>query len=136
LIQETFRDAPHDRSPRCPDGRDGLPVGSVRHGRRHDPDRRAADADAAADRNGAARDYADGFQWLARLSVAGGDPHAGRGFFFFFVGGGGRAFLGGAHIRWGRCFFYLIGGGRPLGVFSIARYVREKPIALLLLGVT
>src|SRR4029077_16371125 len=52
------------------DGRDIVPVRPVRHGRGADPDRRAFDPDAAADGDGAARDYADGLEWLARLPVA------------------------------------------------------------------
>src|SRR6186997_2302466 len=49
---------------------------------------------------------------------------------------GWRAFLWRAHIRWRPVFVYLIGCALALGVFSIARYVPDKPIALLLLGVT
>ena len=49
---------------------------------------------------------------------------------------GWRAFLWRAHIRWRPVFVYLIGCALALGVWSIARYVPDKPIALLLLGVT
>ena len=93
------------------DGRDSVSVGAVRHGRRADPDRRAADPDAAADGDGAACDHADGLERLAR-------------------------FLWRAHIRWRPVFVYLIGCALALGVWSITRYVPDKPIALLLLGVT
>src|SRR6476619_1745005 len=49
---------------------------------------------------------------------------------------GWRAFLWRAHIRWRPVFVYLIGCGAALAVWSIARYVPDKPVALLLLGVT
>ena len=49
---------------------------------------------------------------------------------------GWRAFLWRAHIRWRPVFVYLIGCALALGVWSIARYVPDKPIALLLLGIT
>src|SRR6266481_5546234 len=49
---------------------------------------------------------------------------------------GWRAFLWRAHIRWRPVFVYLIGCALALGVWSIMRYVPDKPIALLLLGVT
>ena len=49
---------------------------------------------------------------------------------------GWRAFLWRAHIRWRPVFVYLIGCALALAVWSIARYVPDKPIALLLLGVT
>jgi uncharacterized membrane protein YfcA len=49
---------------------------------------------------------------------------------------GWRAFLWRAHIRWRPVFVYLIGCGLALGAWSIIRYVPDKPIALLLLGVT
>src|SRR5437879_13116682 len=75
-MQEMSRDAVDDRSPWCVDGRDSVSVGPVRHGRRDDPDRRAVDADAAAHRDGAACDHADGLERLARLSVAGAYPLA------------------------------------------------------------
>jgi uncharacterized membrane protein YfcA len=49
---------------------------------------------------------------------------------------GWRAFLWRAHIRWRPVSVYLIGCALALSVWSIARYVPDKPIALLLLGVT
>src|SRR5438034_10571520 len=49
---------------------------------------------------------------------------------------GWRAFLWRAHIRWRPGFVYLIGCALALGGWSIARYVPDKPIALLFLGVT
>ena len=49
---------------------------------------------------------------------------------------GWRAFLWRAHIRWRPVFVYLIGCALALGAWSITRYVPDKPIALLLLGVT
>jgi uncharacterized membrane protein YfcA len=49
---------------------------------------------------------------------------------------GWRAFLWRAHIRWRPVAVYLIGCGLALGAWSITRYVPDKPIALLLLGVT
>jgi uncharacterized protein len=49
---------------------------------------------------------------------------------------GWRAFLWRAHIRWRPVSVYLIGCALALGVWSITRYVPDKPIALLLLGVT
>src|SRR5215218_3234866 len=49
---------------------------------------------------------------------------------------GWRAFLWRAHIRWRPVFVYLIGCGLALGAWSIIRYVPDKPIALLLLGIT
>ena len=49
---------------------------------------------------------------------------------------GWRALLWRAHIRWRPVFVYLIGCALALGVWSIMRYVPDKPIALLLLGVT
>ena len=49
---------------------------------------------------------------------------------------GWRAFLWRAHIRWRPVFVYLIGCALALGVWSITRYVPDKPIALLLLGAT
>src|SRR5882757_7225033 len=69
-------DAAFDRSPGLADGRDRLPVGAVRHGRRDDPDRGAAGADATADGDGAARDHADGLERLACVSVARAYPLA------------------------------------------------------------
>ncbi|MDE2379314.1 sulfite exporter TauE/SafE family protein [Bradyrhizobium sp.] len=49
---------------------------------------------------------------------------------------GWRAFLWRAHIRWRPVAVYLIGCALALGAWSIARYVPDKPVALLLLGVT
>jgi uncharacterized membrane protein YfcA len=49
---------------------------------------------------------------------------------------GWRAFLWRAHIRWRPVFVYLIGCALALGLWSITRYVPDKPVALLLLGVT
>jgi uncharacterized membrane protein YfcA len=49
---------------------------------------------------------------------------------------GWRAFLWRRHIRWRPVAVYLIGCAVALGVWSITRYVPDKPIALLLLGVT
>src|ERR1700738_2279123 len=49
---------------------------------------------------------------------------------------GWRAFLWRRHIRWRAGAGYLIGCAVGLGIWSIPRYVPNKPIALLLLGVT
>src|SRR5260370_26346419 len=49
---------------------------------------------------------------------------------------GWRAFLWRAHIRWRPVAVYLIGCALALGLWSITRYVPDKPIALLLLGAT
>ena len=49
---------------------------------------------------------------------------------------GWRAFLWRCHIRWRPVVIYLIGAALALGAWSITRYVPDKPIALLLLGVT
>src|SRR5215469_7145395 len=49
---------------------------------------------------------------------------------------GWRAILWRAHIRWRPVSVYLIGCAIALAVWSIARYVPDKPIALLLLGIT
>src|SRR6266436_5714422 len=49
---------------------------------------------------------------------------------------GWRAFLWRSHIRWRPVSIYMIGCALALGLWSIARYVPDKPIALLLLGVT
>jgi uncharacterized protein len=49
---------------------------------------------------------------------------------------GWRAFLWRSHIKWRPVFIYLIGCALALGLWSITRYVPDKPIALLLLGVT
>jgi uncharacterized membrane protein YfcA len=49
---------------------------------------------------------------------------------------GWRALLWRAHIRWRPVSVYLIGCALALALWSITRYVPDKPIALLLLGVT
>ena len=49
---------------------------------------------------------------------------------------GWRAILWRAHIRWRPVAVYLIGCALALALWSITRYVPDKPIALLLLGVT
>ncbi len=49
---------------------------------------------------------------------------------------GWRAFLWLSHIRWRPVAVYLIGCAVALAAWSITRYVPDKPIALLLLGVT
>ena len=49
---------------------------------------------------------------------------------------GWRAFLWRSHIRWRPVSIYRIGCALALAVWSITRYVPDKPIALLLLGVT
>src|ERR1700733_12538726 len=49
---------------------------------------------------------------------------------------GWRAFLWRRHIRWRPVSVYLLGGGGALALWSIPRYVPDKPVALLLLGVT
>ncbi len=49
---------------------------------------------------------------------------------------GWRAFLWRSHIRWRPVAVYLIGCAVALAAWSITRYVPDKPIALLLLGVT
>lgn len=49
---------------------------------------------------------------------------------------GWRALLWRAHIRWRPVAVYLIGCALALAAWSITRYVPDKPIALLLLGVT
>jgi uncharacterized membrane protein YfcA len=49
---------------------------------------------------------------------------------------GWRALLWRSHIRWRPVSIYLIGCALALGLWSITRYVPDKPIALLLLGVT
>jgi uncharacterized membrane protein YfcA len=49
---------------------------------------------------------------------------------------GWRAFLWRAHIRWRPVAVYLIGCALALGLWSLTRYVPDKPVALLLLGVT
>jgi hypothetical protein len=49
---------------------------------------------------------------------------------------GWRAFLWRSHIRWRPVAIYLIGCAVALAAWSITRYVPDKPVALLLLGVT
>jgi uncharacterized membrane protein YfcA len=49
---------------------------------------------------------------------------------------GWRALLWRRHIRWRPVSVYLIGCAVALAIWSITRYVPEKPIALLLLGIT
>ncbi|WP_338696427.1 sulfite exporter TauE/SafE family protein [Bradyrhizobium sp. 26S5] len=49
---------------------------------------------------------------------------------------GWRALLWRRHIRWRPVAVYLIGCALALGLWSITRYVPDKPVALLLLGVT
>lgn len=49
---------------------------------------------------------------------------------------GWRAILWRAHIRWRPVAVYLIGCAIALGVFSLVLYVPDKPVALLMLGIT
>src|SRR3954468_20237073 len=49
---------------------------------------------------------------------------------------GWRAFLWRRHIRWRPVAIYLIGCALALAAWSITRYVPDKPVALLLLGLT
>ena len=49
---------------------------------------------------------------------------------------GWRAILWRAHIRWRPVLVYLIGCALALGVFSLILYVPDKPVALLMLGIT
>ena len=49
---------------------------------------------------------------------------------------GWRAFLWRAHISWRPVFVYFLGCAIALGLWSLIRYVPDKPIALLLLGAT
>src|SRR6202030_3042794 len=49
---------------------------------------------------------------------------------------GWRPFLWRRHIRWRPVAVYLIGCAVALAAWSITRYVPDKPIAMLLLGVT
>jgi uncharacterized membrane protein YfcA len=49
---------------------------------------------------------------------------------------GWRAILWRAHIRWRPVVVYLIGCALALGVFSLVLYVPDKPVALLMLGIT
>ncbi|MBR0875580.1 sulfite exporter TauE/SafE family protein [Bradyrhizobium tropiciagri] len=49
---------------------------------------------------------------------------------------GWRALLWRKHIRWRPVAVYMIGVALALALWSITRYVPDKPVALLLLGVT
>ncbi|MGC2777544.1 MAG: sulfite exporter TauE/SafE family protein, partial [Bradyrhizobium sp.] len=49
---------------------------------------------------------------------------------------GWRAVLWRRHIRWRPVAVYLVGCALALGLWSLVRYVPDKPAALLLLGVT
>ena len=49
---------------------------------------------------------------------------------------GWRAFLWRAHISWRPVFVYFLGCAIALSIWSLIRYVPDKPIALLLLGAT
>jgi uncharacterized protein len=49
---------------------------------------------------------------------------------------GWRAVLWRAHIRWRPVLVYMFGCALALGLWSITRYVPDKPIALIVLGVT
>ena len=49
---------------------------------------------------------------------------------------GWRALLWRAHIRWRPVFVYFLGCAIALAIWSLIRYVPDKPIALLLLGAT
>ena len=49
---------------------------------------------------------------------------------------GWRALLWRSHIRWRPVAIYLIGCAVALAAWSVTRYVPDKPMALLLLGVT
>src|ERR1700719_1956292 len=49
---------------------------------------------------------------------------------------GWRAFLWRAHIRRRPGFFFIMGCAGALAALSVTRYVPDKPVALLLLGVT
>jgi uncharacterized membrane protein YfcA len=49
---------------------------------------------------------------------------------------GWRAFLWRAHISWRPVFVYFLGCAIALAIWSLIRYVPDKPIALLLLGAT
>ncbi|HLZ02610.1 MAG TPA: sulfite exporter TauE/SafE family protein [Bradyrhizobium sp.] len=49
---------------------------------------------------------------------------------------GWRAFLWRAHIRWRPVFVYLLACAIVLSIWSLIRYVPDKPVALLLLGIT
>ena len=49
---------------------------------------------------------------------------------------GWRAVLWRAHIRWRPVLVYVLGCAIALSIWSLIRYVPDKPVALLLLGVT
>ena len=49
---------------------------------------------------------------------------------------GWRAFLWRAHISWRPVFVYFLGCAIALSIWTLIRYVPDKPIALLLLGAT
>jgi uncharacterized protein len=49
---------------------------------------------------------------------------------------GSRAVLWRAHISWRPVFVFMMGCAVALAIWSITRYVPDKPVALLLLGVT
>jgi len=49
---------------------------------------------------------------------------------------GWRAVLWRAHIRWRPVAVYMIGCALALALWSLTRYVPDKPVALLLLGIT
>src|SRR5437870_3439855 len=49
---------------------------------------------------------------------------------------GWRAFLWRAHIRWRPVANYMVGAAVALAAWSLTRYVPDKPVALLLLGIT
>src|SRR5205085_10454643 len=49
---------------------------------------------------------------------------------------GWRALLWRRHIRWRPVAVYLIGCALALGLWALTRYVPDKPIALLMLGIT
>ena len=49
---------------------------------------------------------------------------------------GWRAFLWRAHISWRPVFVYVLGCAIALSIWSLIRYVPDKPVALLLLGTT
>ena len=68
--RRTARDPADDAVSLPADGRDLLPVGHLRHGRRHDPDRRSAGAAAGPGRHGAARGHANRIERLARPALA------------------------------------------------------------------
>ena len=52
------------------------------------------------------------------------------------VSNGWRAVLWRAHIRWRPVAVYMIGCALALALWSLTRYVPDKPVALLLLGIT